>query len=47
MAALRARRHLSTWAVPRDNRPTRVGRRPGSGSLTHADKPWIATPAMS
>jgi hypothetical protein len=45
--ALKAKRHPSTRAAPQGSRPTRAGRRSGSGSLMRADKLRTATPAMS
>jgi hypothetical protein len=43
----RTRRRPSTQAAPRDGQQTREGHRSGSGSLTRANKPKMATPATS
>jgi hypothetical protein len=42
-----ARRCQFTWAVRRDNPPTRAERRSGSESLTGADRPRMATHVTS
>jgi hypothetical protein len=46
-ATHRTRRRPSTQAVPWDSQQTKAGRKSGSRSSTHADKPKMVMPAAS